>query len=1006
MAKTFKCPECRMPVKFNRGERSARCPECETKVARPKSKSSSALQSIRPRLTAPVLGVMAAGLLLALGLAVALYFQSTKKKSDPPTEQELPTAPQPTDKPKPTDPAKPVAWHAVEDPRPPQDHASYKLPGHGADLALSPLGGRHIVVLASPMEGATPVHRVHELATGKVVADIPKEFDRIAIDDNGLRFAASVNLPLPPGLPKSTPERVELQVLDIKTLKPSHRFPFPRGYLWADFGKSGNVLFLATSGPTGTSFSSYDLKSDRIFPKPLPSVRPLGRSDGAMAVSPNRTFLAVAGETHIELFDTTTAHSVGTIDAPGRVTRLAFTGDGKELLVLSTTPGSGKAADARREIPLHWTTYSLATGQEVRKIENTGFLPEGGPMVAGFDPGSVALASRLEYHHFDLAAGASFETVHKKLLGAFDEKHLIVYDAEKEEIQFQAAEPEKLAAARQRMRTLLGERPAAAVPDAAAKVEIVKPSVAWSLKPKPAPVREAPSWTASPAAETNCEFVFPRADQSSWSAIQLRREEQPRLRYALAWAKLDPATGKQQKPVELWPCAVEPGRWPANFGFGALVVDQTASGDKLALRDPKSPARLDIWNDAGQRLIGFEPGSATIDWLAWAEGDRLLTLSDGTLTGWDGPKGKAIYRLESKASHAYMAPTRDWVAITAAEGIEFYSTADGSSLGRLAAPAEGEGWTGFGLSPDGSRFSAAKSRPGLPSSSLALTQVAIEYGVWDLASGKSKKAGSILGTFAVRRGTILHELSEKQLLVGTDILDLELNAAVASISAPLPFDRVPSAMIGARLWLPLGTLPTSNEVPPPMRQLQSHRIPGELSPLPKLAAGDIVFRPGATVKVTADLKDAGRSKVAKELYEEALDKAGFKVGDGGWTLDVSALEQATPEKLSNKLTGSEIAMPAIAGVAMLVGPDGTKIAASNFGGSFENRRGKYCTATDRTGWSDLTKYNFGGRDPKTVMAEEAWNEAMANLPRSVKFPHVLAKIDGKPTPIPVIVGFK
>jgi hypothetical protein len=51
----------------------------------------------------------------------------------------------------------------------------------------------------------------------------------------------------------------------------------------------------------------------------------------------------------------------------------------------------------------------------------------------------------------------------------------------------------------------------------------------------------------------------------------------------------------------------------------------------------------------------------------------------------------------------------------------------------------------------------------------------------------------------------------------------------------------------------------------------------------------------------------------------------------------------------------------------------------------------------------ITQYDFGGRDPATAMAEEAWDEAMKKLPFSATYPRLLAKFNGKLTTLPIRV---
>jgi hypothetical protein len=136
-------------------------------------------------------------------------------------------------------------------------------------------------------------------------------------------------------------------------------------------------------------------------------------------------------------------------------------------------------------------------------------------------------------------------------------------------------------------------------------------------------------------------------------------------------------------PVTLLPCALEPGQTIPNFGYSTLCMDANQAGDKIALRDPRTPSRLNIWTDRGERLIGYEPDAkkGAIERLGWAEGDRLLIRTPTGISGWDASQGKAAFEFAGTFDRALIAPNRKWVVLTGDNGIDFLDTSTGQQPG-------------------------------------------------------------------------------------------------------------------------------------------------------------------------------------------------------------------------------------------------------------------------------------------------------------------------------------
>ena len=68
-------------------------------------------------------------------------------------------------------------------------------------------------------------------------------------------------------------------------------------------------------------------------------------------------------------------------------------------------------------------------------------------------------------------------------------------------------------------------------------------------------------------------------------------------------------------------------------------------------------------------------------------------------------------------------------------------------------------------------------------------------------------------------------------------------------------------------------------------------------------------------------------------------------------------------------------------------------------------RSKYKSGKEDLGplGGSITHFNFGGRDPVTAMAEEAWENFMERLKEMTGYPRVLGRVNGKVVPLPVAV---
>jgi hypothetical protein len=843
--------------------------------------------------------------------------------------------------------------------------------------------------------GMTP--RIRDIHTGKVVGDLPMNYGTFPVSVDGKRVAVILAVPPPPGSPKNTPNTAEIAVVEIEGLKTLRKLPIYTGMMWHDFGKNPDLLYMGMSGPNGWYVMVADLKPEIPVVRSVPLSRRQGRTGGYVAVSPNRSYMAYCCERHVELFDMTTNTSAGIVEVTGQVGRCLFSADGKELLVISTSSFDGRPVAASETTPFQWTSFSMTDGRELRKIEGTANLNfDGGKLSAGPDAESVIQNLSL----YDIRIGAQYGTINKRLIGWLDAERIIIHDVETFQLKLIKFDPAKLKVGHAELRRLMGERPPTAMPDTKNLQIVSTDKPVWSVPVEAGPKRADDAYTTSPSTpNTGSEYLYPRADAVAWSAIGLQKETLPRLRYSMNWKKID-AKGEPGKPIEMWSSALEAGEVPTQFGLGWLKVDQTVACDKVALRDPKTLSRIDIWDDTGKRLTGFPvaESGADVTWLAWAQGDRLLTLADGKLTGWDGPKAKALFRTYSTYTSVFLAPTRKWIACVADQQIDFIDTESGKLLGRVAPPSSAGDWPALGVSQDGQRFFAARSKSSANAQSGAPAQ--FEYVTWDLRTGEQGGANTAYGVCKMRPGTVIHELKPKQWLIGNDILDHDCNTTTLTLTLPTDADTFPLAYFGDRLWFPVarGSNPAGGRA---ATMLMSKQIPGDLVNLPTIKPAGIVFRPGTKVKITANMANDDRNSLVKGKYDAALRSEGFEIGDGGWTLEINGSAIDTGDKITFSF-GSEVSVPSVNGNARLISPDGTIVGLTSFGGTFGRTRSKYYISSGSGGTS--TQYTFGGRNPKAAMLEEAWEDAMTGF--TPKFPRILAKVEGKLIELPIAVGVK
>jgi hypothetical protein len=412
-------------------------------------------------------------------------------------------------------------------------------------------------------------------------------------------------------------------------------------------------------------------------------------------------------------------------------------------------------------------------------------------------------------------------------------------------------------------------------------------------------------------------------------------------------------------------------------GAGPYFGDLSPSG-AIVLRDPDDPRRVDARDGSGKWIAGLRPYNQILDWAGWSADGKLLTLGGGQLTAWELPSCKAVYEMNcGRDAKVIMTPDHTLAVVATAGRLDVLDAATGECRGRLDAPGQ---LLSLALSADGQHLAAlfaarrgAGLRPGWR-----------EVRAWSLADGRSEGVAPVAAL-----NSRLQWAGPRQVLVGgVSLVDLEVGWATALLQAPA--GRMPLAVSpDDRLWyLVTETLPQGTD-----RQSIRDRAlriaqgkPADLTGPTRLVAatrpppagGELVFGPKVPLRLEVEFDGPSHKAAAVAAWTACARDMGFTVGDGGWTLKMSAREQETNTTMDFGPGGSllQVRVPMVSGKAELVAPDGTVVQTSSFTQRFPGRASKYfkkkqdVVVGPNGRWIEL--YDFRGQDPKTAMADEVW----------------------------------
>ena len=312
--------------------------------------------------------------------------------------------------------------------------------------------------------------------------------------------------------------------------------------------------------------------------------------------------------------------------------------------------------------------------------------------------------------------------------------------------------------------------------------------------------------------------------------------------------------------------------------------------------------------------------------------------------------------------------------------LDFYDARTGEHLGK--AGVEGyrtntvdinRTYTTLAFSPDGSQFTAALDLPYDPTDG----EHRIDIHFWDM------KTGALQGTQRsyYQLPQFTWYTNDFVLYAERQLIDARLRSAVAEIDF-----TDPTAEKSQGQQFTLLNEPNDGRLWAIFRGKRAVALDPPVDQRPK------IFKPGDTLKIGADTGDADHDKRAIEALTKAATADGFKIGDGGWTLKLSARVE-NGGTLSTK-SGGDIPTPTISGRVELIDPAGavqskTELAAAYLGLPASKYRGQ--SSTGATGpLSKVTPYNFPS-SPGPLMAAETWDEFLNVRLPDCRWPRVLAQ---------------
>jgi hypothetical protein len=604
------------------------------------------------------------------------------------------------------------------------------------------------------------------------------------------------------------------------------------------------------------------------------------------AFSAGRKYLALFGNTYdrIMVFDLTTGRPAGDLAfaANFQFQGMGFSPDGKSFAALfgmgqssrlqiwDVVTGQSTGEHTLENVPQN--TYSYE-GQAVEWLQDGGLMLFGQWLV---DPKSGGVYWKIPTDAADNAA--------RRFFGS----GCVAYvkgEAFKKSLLFEALAADRIAAARKA--TGEGQDPdSAAMPavqaaDWAKVKELPAPAgvVEWKAVADTAPAAKGmlgktPIPLTGKAADIQ-RILFSRPDVGQAAVLSVPEAAGLSARLQVRVERYDLSDGKHLGGADLFE-AEFPKEIPGRPQSRALDADLSPDGTLLAVREPKTGKRIDVWSMAeGKHLVGWLPyekeGDSRVHWFAFLDAKHLLTVGGvGKLTLWEIPECKAIYSIAFVRDLPALSAGRKYLTAFTGSNFEVLEAATGERVGQLFRPNT-QGVQATAYSPDGRELAA-----------VLTTAEGLRLARWDAVTGAVKDE------FAVPPGgNELEWCGSDNLLFGSTLYDINLKWPVALYGLPGTGRSATSSPDG-RHWFAAAANPNN----PPL--LTAQTLPDAATrQLATQAAGGkarVVLAPGMAVKVVvqgaapgADAEAFHRDIASRQ--NQHLQALGFKtVADGPLTL--------------------------------------------------------------------------------------------------------------------------
>lgn len=819
--------------------------------------------------------------------------------------------------------------------------------------------------------------------------------------------------------------------------KPVHKFSIPGVVLWAEF-VSDDRLALYISGEkaliqvwdvgTGKSVAQIPLSVTPFKPRTDPAEGRWGWFPMTLigSSSPGGKYVAVGGVDAVSLVSVADQKEVGTFPvtlgqykSESEYRGVSFTPNGEELMVLT---------DLNRQ-KMVLRTWSVKNGVLLSELPWTGV---GGPLIPGPEPKTI-LATGYPYASWGQNFLQSAIDIHQgtALIDSTDGRFLarhpaIIRWSDRGSVLAigplwdPQADPAKLLTELPPVGVYATKAVHDAFHDVAGKMEFgltkrpdpVEPDRSlMRVVPADAPASWTPPSKAQKARAPTTDFVYLADYPTSFGTKELAVVHTPRKEHRqphstlyaweAVWERYDIKTGKLlADPITLWPWAWHPVKHPGPppRPMAALSLDD----QKLALRDPDSLGRIDVWTADGKWIFGFYPETSQdkVDWVGWDHQGHLLTVAGGVLAAWEVPSGKAIYEIDGGYSEPVdLSVSEGWLAVSALTHIDLIDPVQGVCLGRCAVDVPGS-VVDLAVSPDEARLAAIYFPGALAAGRLRAGQVnqtSDDIGdatvvVWDLQTGKAEKMPLRLAKFA-----LLHWGGPEHLMVcdhWNKVYDVRAGLQVMNYAfggswptEGFPLQRSPDG----RLWAAV-------ESGYQKWGWCSMNVPDSRHPAEGLFVRDdreFFTAPSEPVQVEVDAGSSTlNNKYANEIAR-GLAASGYKIGKAGWRMIVSHKVSDSTESLQKG--NSRIVIPKVEYGWQLVDSKGKQVwsykAESNFQGSGSKYYKKTRTAYDFApgekqldAFERMEYYDFGSRGAKAAITDELMERgpgmsAMEKLPK-------------------------